>query len=237
MPPKQIHELSNDELDKKITNIQGILSRIPFDLNKVGPRKLLKKYTDEKQQRNLTRRRANMPTNVTRRKKPSPKIYDWLAPNYTRSYVYSVGVKDLPSGIPNAGNTCFQDSSLILLYSMEEFRNYIKDTDLSTLELLLKDADKTSGVVKRSKVDQLKEIQKIMKTLFTSMFTNSPSQPKLITELAGLTCRTDATSTQEDAEEAINIMLETIQLPSKDETNSSLLMFGRAPAKSSRNFC
>jgi ubiquitin C-terminal hydrolase len=224
MPPKQTQELSNTELDKKIKNFEGTISRTTYDSNKVGPRKILKKYKDEKEKRNITRRRAKIPTNVTRRKKPSPKIYDWTEPNWTRSHVYPVGVNDLPSGIPNAGNTCFQDSSLLLLYSLEEFRNYIKDTDLSELHLLLKDADKTSGVVKRSKVERLKQIQNTMKPLFTSMFSKSPPQTQLITDLAGLTCRTGTTSTQEDAEEAINIMLEILQLPSKDETNSSLLI-------------
>ncbi len=226
MPPKKIEDLTNSELDKKITNTEGIISRTTYELNKVNIRKILKKYKDEKEKRNITRRRANIPTNITRRKKPSPKVYDWIEPNWSRSHTNPIGVKDMPSGIPNVGNTCFQDSSLLLLYCMEEFRNYIKDTDLSTLQSLLKDADDVVGtsVVRQSKVDRLRNIQTIMKNLFSSMFLKSPHQTRIIPQLTGLTCRETPLATQEDADEAINIMLEILQLPKKDETNASLLI-------------
>jgi len=58
------------------------------------------------------------------------------------------------TGIPNCGNTCFMSASFQMLYSMEEFRNQIMNTDWDGFN----EADKTD-------IEKIKALQKIFKLM------------------------------------------------------------------------
>lgn len=152
-------------------------------------------------------------------------------------------------GIPNCGNTCFMSASFQMLYSMEEFREKIMNTDWGGSEF--NKADKTD--IEKDKA--LKEIFTLMKdgkdwgtqtdTNTLGSYKEDLPRHKLIkakTELIKLVKNdsnevVDALGTQHDVTELINLLLDTINDVEKSNSKVVPISYFYKVKQESSTYC